>query len=106
MSNKINDLDNRSRPVGAGRAVERVRDAATGGKSAASDDSSGVHITGTAQQLAILEQQLKDLPAIDEARVSAVRVALEQGTYTVSAERIADQLLQLDQVLEPLYGER
>ena len=44
-------------------------------------------------------------PAIDEARVAAVRLALEQGTYTVSAERIADQLLQLDQVLAPLYGE-
>lgn len=107
VSNKINGLDNRSSPVGAGRAVERVRDAATSDKRPASEtSSSGVHITSAAQQLAVLEQKLKDLPAVDEARVSEIRTALEQGTYKVSAERIADQLMQLDQALEPLYGEQ
>jgi negative regulator of flagellin synthesis FlgM len=108
VSNKINGLDNRSSPLGAGRAVERARDAATGDKRPASEasSSSGVHITNAAQQLAVIEQRLKDLPAIDEARVSEIRTALEQGSYKVSAERIADQLIQLDQVLEPLYGER
>ncbi len=104
VSNKINSLDNRSQPLGAGRAVERVKDAAKG-HNAPAEDTSGVHITGTAQQLAALEQQLKSAPAIDEARVAAVRLALEQGTYTISAERIADQLMQLDQALAPLYGE-
>jgi negative regulator of flagellin synthesis FlgM len=54
----------------------------------------------------VLEQKLKELPAIDEARVSEIRTALEQGTYKVSAERIADHLLKLDQALEPLYGEQ
>ena len=103
VSNKINGLDNRSQPVSSGRAVERVRDAVTGAKSSEEQDS-GVHITGTAQQLAVLEKQLKEMPAIDEARVSAIRTALEQGTYTVSPENIADQLLQLDQALAPLYG--
>ncbi len=106
VSNKINGLDNRSSALGAGRAVERAKDAATGEKNPAAKDTSGVHITGAAQQLAVLEQQLKELPAIDEARVSAVRTALEQGSYTISPERIADQLLHLDQVLEPLYGEK
>ena len=103
VSNKINGLDNRSQPVGPARAVERARDAVTGAKSS-EEQGSGVHITGTAQQLAVLEKQLKEMPAIDEARVSAIRMALEQGTYTVSPENIADQLLQLDQALAPLYG--
>jgi negative regulator of flagellin synthesis FlgM len=89
--------------VGSGRAVERVRDAVTGAKSSEEQDA-GVHITGTAQQLAVLEKQLKEMPAIDEARVSAIRMALEQGTYTVSPGNIADQLMQLDQALAPLYG--
>jgi negative regulator of flagellin synthesis FlgM len=105
VSNKINGLDNR--PVGAGRAAERVRDAVSSGKGPAHEESSsGVHITGAAQQLAVLEQKLKELPAIDEARISEIRTALEQGTYKVSAERIADHLLKLDQALEPLYGEQ
>ena len=38
-----------------------------------------MHITGTAQQLAELEQMLKDLPAIDEAKVAAISPRLRTG---------------------------
>ncbi len=102
MSSKISGVDTRTGPVGAGRAVERARDAATGAKQDGGSSSSGVHITGTARQLADLEQVVKDMPAVDEARVAAVRQALEQGTYQVQPERIADQLLHIEQVLAPL----
>lgn len=103
MSSKISGVDTRTGPVGAGRAVERARDAATGAKRDGSGASSGaVHITGTARQLADLEQVVKDMPAVDEARVAAVRQALESGTYQVHPEKIADQLLHIEQVLAPL----
>ena len=103
MSSKISGVDTRTGPVGAGRAVERARDAATGAKQDGGGASSGgVHITGTARQLADLEQVVKDMPAVDEARVAAVRQALEAGTYQVQSERIADQLLHIEQVLAPL----
>src|SRR5262245_10698496 len=103
VSSKISGVDTRTGPVGAGRAVERARDAATGAKQEEHGaGSSGVHITGTARQLADLEQVVKDMPAVDEARVAAVRQALEQGTYKVQPERIADQLLHIEQVLAPL----
>ena len=103
MSSKISGVDTRTGPVGAGRAVERTRDAATDAKQdGAGASSGGVHITGTARQLADLEQVVKDMPAVDEARVAAVRQALEQGTYKVQPERVADQLLHIEQVLAPL----
>jgi negative regulator of flagellin synthesis FlgM len=103
VSSKISGVDTRTGPVGAGRAVERTRDAATGAKQEDPGASSGgVHITGTARQLADLEQVVKDMPAVDEARVAAVRQALEQGTYKVQPERVADQLLHIEQVLAPL----
>ena len=106
MSSKISGVDTRSGPVGAGRAVERARDAATGAKQdGGGASSSGVHITGTARQLADLEQALKDSPAVDETRVAVVRQALEAGTYQVQPEKIADQLLHIEQVLAPL-GEK
>lgn len=101
MSSKISGFDTRSGPVKAGRAVERARDAATDAKSDGKA-SGGVHITGTARQLADLEQVVKDMPAVDEARVAAISTAIEQGTYKVVPQHIADQLLQIEQALAPL----
>jgi negative regulator of flagellin synthesis FlgM len=101
VSSKISGIDTRTAPAGAARAVERARDAAAGAKQD-SDAASAVHITGTARQLADLEQVVKDMPAVDEARVAAISSALEAGTYQISPERIADQLLHLEQALAPL----
>jgi negative regulator of flagellin synthesis FlgM len=103
VSNKISGVDNRTGPVGAGRAVERVRDATTGARTEAGP--SDVHITGAALTLADLEQTVKDMPAVDEAKVAAISSAIEQGTYRISPERIADGLMHLEQALAPL-GEK
>lgn len=98
MSNKINGVDTRTGPVGPGRAVERVKDGASEPKDSAGGGAD-VEITGTARQLAALEQVLASQPAIDETRVTQIRAAIEQGRYTVSPDRIADQLLQLERAL-------
>ena len=106
MSSKISGPDNRStRPVGAGSAVGRVRDGGSEPKTA-EQESDGVHITGTARQLVELEQVVKDMPAVDEAKVAAISSAIEQGTYKVSAEKVADNLMQIEQALAPLTGKR
>jgi negative regulator of flagellin synthesis FlgM len=107
VSSKISGVDNNrsTGPVGAGRAVERVRDVTTGPKTA-DQESDGVHITGAARQLIELEQMVKDMPAVDEARVAAISSALENGTYKVSADKVADNLLQIEQALAPLTGKR
>lgn len=102
MSSKISGIDNRTTgPASSARAVERVRDAVTQPKTA-EQESSEVHITGTARQLIELERMVKDMPAVDEARVAAISAALEQGTYKVSAEKVADSLLKIEQALAPL----
>jgi negative regulator of flagellin synthesis FlgM len=58
-----------------------------------------VHITDSASRLASIEQMLREMPAIDEARVAQVRSALADGTYTIQPEHIADRLLQLEKAL-------
>ena len=103
MSNKISGVDNRTGPVGSGRAVERVRDATTGART--EPGPSDVHITGTARTLADLEQTVKDMPAVDEAKVAAISSALAEGRYQIHPEKIADHLMQLEQALAPL-GEK
>ncbi|MGH8136674.1 MAG: flagellar biosynthesis anti-sigma factor FlgM [Steroidobacteraceae bacterium] len=104
MATKISGVDGvQIASVGAGRAVPRPRDAAADKARDASDsDSSDVQITGTARTLASLEQAVRDLPAVNEARVAQLRTAIEQGTYTVRPEHLADQLIQLEQALGQL----
>jgi negative regulator of flagellin synthesis FlgM len=107
MSNKISGLSGGSTaPIGAGRAAEKTRDATSDGSSApassSSSDAGDVHITDSASQLASLEQAVRSLPAVDPARVAQFSSAIEQGTYTVQPQHVADQLMQLEQSLGQL----
>src|SRR5690242_19552020 len=106
MTSKISSLSSDLAPIGAGRPAEKAHDAATGSSSPEADVSSkatgDVHITDSASQLATLEQTLRSLPAVDEARVAQFRTAIEQGTYTVHPQQIADQLMQLERSLSQL----
>ena len=106
MPNKISGLSSDTAPIGAGRPAERVRDAVTGGSSAPTDGSNApagdIHITDSASQLATLEQTLRSLPAVDPARVAQFSTAIEQGTYTVVPQQVADQLMRLERSLSQL----
>ena len=103
MSSKIGGFDGNSpsTAIGAGRAVQRPQDAATGGtqNSQGSGGGSNVQITGAARQLASLEQAVRDLPAVNDARVAQISNAIEQGTYTVDARHIANQLMKMEKAL-------
>jgi len=58
-----------------------------------------VQITDQARQLAALERAVQDAPVVNEARVAAVRLAVEEGRYEVVPERIADKLLRMEHEL-------
>jgi negative regulator of flagellin synthesis FlgM len=86
--------------VGTDKSVSRARDAATGrAATAAPSPNSPVSITDQARQLATLEQAVQSSPVVDEARVAAIRTAIEEGRYEVVPERIADKLLRMEQEL-------
>ncbi|MFK8043743.1 flagellar biosynthesis anti-sigma factor FlgM [Congregibacter brevis] len=53
-----------------------------------------VSITSTASELLSLENQLRELPGIDQARVDTIREAISNGSYEVDPARIVDSLLQ------------
>ena len=107
MSSKIGGVDSSSQTaaIGAGRAVQRPQDAAAGGTQSSSTSSGSeenVQITGTARQLASLEQAVRDAPVVNTARVEQISTALAQGTYTIKSQHIADQLVQSDKELAQL----
>ena len=103
MSSKIGGVDGNSpsTAIGAGRAVQRPQDAATGGlKNSNGSGTPSVQITGTARQMASLEQAVRDLPAVNDTKVAQISAAIEQGTYKVDARDIANKLIQMEKVLE------
>jgi len=58
-----------------------------------------LRLTGEAAGLQVLQRELAAAPAIDQARVEAVREELASGLYQVNPEKIAELMLELDQQL-------
>jgi negative regulator of flagellin synthesis FlgM len=101
VTTKIDGLQNRPVQIGTDKKVSSTSDATVTGTGAKASvaDSSPVRITGKARQLAALEQALNDVSDVNEARVAAIRLAIEQGQYEVNPERIADKLLRTEREL-------
>jgi len=92
----------RESPAGAtNRTPQSARDN-TSPATTASSQSGGneeVQITSTASQLASLGQKLSSMPAVDQNRVARITQSLADGSYRISADRIASGLLQSDHAL-------
>jgi len=66
---------------------------------AASGSPDRVSLTGEARRLQELETRLASEPVVDTQRVAAVRNAVEDGTFTVNPERIADKMMSFEKAL-------
>lgn len=55
-----------------------------------------VHLSQTRQQIS---QQLATEPEINQNRVNQLKAQIDAGTYRISAERIADRLLESEQLI-------
>lgn len=58
-----------------------------------------LRLTGEATGLQALQRELSAAPAIDLAKVAAVRESLQNGSYRIDADAIAGRMLDLDQQL-------
>jgi negative regulator of flagellin synthesis FlgM len=105
VSGKISGVNN-SQPAapatsatGPRAAAATAGSAAPGGAGGTGSATDSVQITDTASYLVTAEQTLTDVPVINSARVAETSDALANGTYKVSPERIANQLLQFERLL-------
>ncbi len=55
-----------------------------------------VSLSNTAEQLSKVQARLDETPAIDRAKVDAIKAAITRGEYRVNAERVAEQLIALE----------
>ena len=83
-------------PVG-GRVAPAGADRSSPVEASAAGDS--LRLTGEATNLQAMQRELSTAPAVNEARVQAVREALQAGTYKINAEAIADGMLGLEDQL-------
>jgi negative regulator of flagellin synthesis FlgM len=105
MNTKINGVETRPVAVTGSQPASRPRDVAVGEDSQATGTgAAGVSITDGARQLATLEKAIAALPVVDEARVAATSLALEQGRYQADPQRIADRLIRMDAELSSAGG--
>ena len=97
MANKISGIDGRPVQVGGGAPVSRTRDStAEGRKAETTGAASNIDVSDTARMLAALEGKVASVPVVSEARVEAVRRALDEGRYHVDAQRVADKMLRFE----------
>lgn len=62
-------------------------------------DADSVRLTGDAQRAATVEKAIANTPSIDEGRIEAVRSAIQNGQYSIDAQRVADKILLLERDL-------
>jgi len=61
--------------------------------------SDRVSLTGEARQLRELEASLASQPVVYSQRVAAVRSAVENGSFTIDPQRIAEKLMSFEEAL-------
>jgi negative regulator of flagellin synthesis FlgM len=59
-----------------------------------------VTLTGSARLLQKLSDAVASVPVVNPAKVSAVKQAVQNGSYKVDAGRVADKLLNFERGLE------
>ena len=99
VNNKVNGVESKPVRVASATAVHKRLEQSAGKAGSSAVSESDVHLTGASRTLAAIEQSLKDLPAVDELRVSMVRQRLNSGDYRIDPQRVADRLLSIEREL-------
>jgi negative regulator of flagellin synthesis FlgM len=104
MSTKINGLETRPAAPVATAPIARTKDSFTADGAPLGAGSDGVQITETARRLASLEKLVARAPEVDLDKVAEANLAIEQGLFQIQPERIAEQLVRLEQSLARAAG--
>jgi negative regulator of flagellin synthesis FlgM len=100
MSMDIKNLtQTQPRTAGEGRSVAENAGVRTGGAAPGKDGGGGgdrVTLTDTARRLSELTSTVSEQPAVDTQRVEQIRQAIQDGSYRVNPERIAERLIEME----------
>lgn len=68
----------------------------TSSNSAPSVSGDTVTFTDTVTEMLKLEKNLANIPDVDNARVSAIKLSIAEGNYQVNPDKIVDGLLDIE----------
>lgn len=102
MSTEINGLSGYSHA-----SVQKSLETATADRSKSAEDSSAlshqtaetITLTNTAEQLRETEASLASVSVVDNQKVEQIKQSIQDGSYQIDSERIADKLIALEQAL-------
>jgi negative regulator of flagellin synthesis FlgM len=102
MAININNLGVNNRTLSNNRASEsspnQSEEAATRTANAATKKATtnNVELSLQALTLTSLEARINAAPNVDNARIDSIKQSIENGSYTIDADNIADKLLNSD----------
>lgn len=102
MINDITGLSSSQTAATRARAGEQNTAAKSGGGTPAQPPSSKgdtVNLSTTAQTLQNVEKKLANTPDVDSERVERLKQEIESGSYQINAERVAEKMLNFDNLL-------
>jgi len=105
VTNRINGYENtQSLPPSKGasggvQGADKPQNDAPAG-SAASPGSDQVTLTDSARTLQKLGDAIATAPAVNTAKVAAVKGAIQSGTHKINSQSVADKLLQYESGLK------
>lgn len=100
MSNPIDGIGQSRPPIAPGTSgVKQSQQPADTAPAAGSDV---VQLTNTATSLQQMEKDLATEPAIDPAKISAMKDAIASGDYKIDAERVAEKFMEVEKALGKL----
>ena len=104
MSNRIDSMQNvaidktgQKVSKSGGEAAVKSHDSADSGQSVGKTPlTDSVEFTDRVQLLGKLEKAIADLPAIDRARVEAVKADIANGNYEIDIDNIVDIIMRTE----------
>ena len=88
-------------------ARQRSDSAAEGGTNKSGEaaqqpsNSTNVNLSRDAQSIKAAESALQEQPSVDDSRVESIRQALEDGSFQIDADELAQKMLNVD---ESIFG--
>jgi negative regulator of flagellin synthesis FlgM len=74
-------------------SAERANRATSSAGNTSASSNTKADKVSLSDTLAMLEQQLAEVPVVDAARVEAVKLAIEDGSYSVDSKELARKMI-------------
>lgn len=100
MTNPINPIGRSSvGTISSNTEKAQTKNNSEGNTSSSVSNEDTVSLSQKSQQVIELQQQLKNTSEVDSAKVEAIKQEIANGNYPLDAEKIAENLINLEQTL-------